>query len=111
MLRTPLVGHEVVQMGEPSQKRLLAPIGMMEALHHEQFPVDGVMSLIQQGARHRHPWVCEHRIPARLLLLAPLPHALTIGRSYDGGHMVRKAAQLLAQRKHPQALPLSHSIQ
>src|SRR5712691_531124 len=30
MLRAPLVGHEVVQMGQPSQKRLLAPFGMME---------------------------------------------------------------------------------
>ena len=28
MLRTPLVGHEVIQMGEPAQKRLLAPFGM-----------------------------------------------------------------------------------
>jgi hypothetical protein len=34
MLRAPLVGYEVVQMGEPAQKRLLAAFGMMEALHH-----------------------------------------------------------------------------
>jgi hypothetical protein len=98
-------------MGEPSQKRRLAALGMMEALHYEQLPVDGVMGLIQQGARPRHPGVCEHRIPARLLLLAPLPHVLTIGRSGYGGHVVRTAAQPLAQRKRPQALPLSHSIQ
>src|SRR4029450_2021844 len=43
MLRAPLVGHEVIQMGEPSQKRLLAPVGMMEALHHEELPVNSVM--------------------------------------------------------------------
>src|SRR5262249_59272741 len=53
MLRTPLVGHQVVQMGEPPQKRLLAAFGMMEALHHAQLPLDGVMGLIQHGARHR----------------------------------------------------------
>ena len=46
MLGAPLVGHQVVQMGEPAQKRLLAAFGMMEALHHEQLPVDGVMGLI-----------------------------------------------------------------
>jgi hypothetical protein len=110
MLGTTLVGHQIVQMGEPSQKGLLVVFGMMKGLHHEQFPVDGVMGLIQQGARHRRPGVCEHRIPPHLLLLAPLPHILTIGHSCYGGHMVRKAAQPLAQRKHPQALPLSHSI-
>src|SRR5215831_1912479 len=88
MLSTPLVGHEVVQMGEPSQKRLLAAFGMMEALHHEQFPVDGVMGLIQQSTGHRHLRVGEHGIPACFLLLNPAPHALTIGCSCDGGHMV-----------------------
>src|SRR5215472_14818408 len=53
MLRAPLVGHQVVQMGEPPQKRLLAAFRMMEALHHAQLPLDGVMGLIQHGARHR----------------------------------------------------------
>src|SRR5260370_33558770 len=66
MLSAPLVGHEVVQMGEPSQKRLLASFGMMEALHHEQLPVDGVMRLIQERAGHGQLRVCEHRIPALL---------------------------------------------
>jgi len=65
MLRAPLVGHEVVQMGEPAQKRLLAAFGMMEALHHEQLPVDGVMGLIQQGAGRWHLRVFEDRKPAR----------------------------------------------
>jgi hypothetical protein len=27
---------------------------MMEALHHEKLPVDGVMRVIEQGAGHRH---------------------------------------------------------
>jgi hypothetical protein len=40
MLSAPLVGHEIVQMGQPSQKRLLAAFGMVESPHHEQLPVD-----------------------------------------------------------------------
>jgi hypothetical protein len=47
MLSAPLVGHEIVQMGQPSQKRLLAPFGMMEAFHHEQLPVECVMEVWQ----------------------------------------------------------------
>ena len=47
MLGAPLVGYQVVQMGQPSQQRLWAPVGMMEALHREQLPLDGVMGLIQ----------------------------------------------------------------
>ena len=35
MLGTTLVGHQVVQMCEPSQERLLAAFGMMKSLHHE----------------------------------------------------------------------------
>src|SRR5262249_18296281 len=48
--------------------------------HREQFPLDGVVGLVQQGAGHRHLRVCQHRIPARFLLLHPAPHALTVGR-------------------------------
>src|SRR3712207_8218869 len=50
-------------------RSLLAAPGMMKALHREQFPRDGVMRLIEQGARGRHLRVCEDRIPPRLLLL------------------------------------------
>jgi len=39
---------------------------MMEALHHEEFPVDGIMRLIQERTGHRHLGISEHRIPARL---------------------------------------------
>jgi hypothetical protein len=50
MLRAPLVGHQVVQMDQPSQERVLAPLRMMEAFPHEQLPVDGVMYLIEGSA-------------------------------------------------------------
>jgi hypothetical protein len=35
MLGPTLVGHQIVQMGQPAQKRLLAPFGVMEAFHRE----------------------------------------------------------------------------
>jgi hypothetical protein len=34
-------------MGQPRDKRLLAPFGMMETLHRKQLPPDGVVGLIQ----------------------------------------------------------------
>jgi hypothetical protein len=108
MLGASLVRHQVVQMGAPLQTRLLAALGRMEALHHEQLPVDDVVGLIQEGAGRRHLRVFEDRIPACLLVLDPAPHALAIGRASRGGHVVGNATQPLAQRKHPQALPLPH---
>ncbi len=66
MLGATLIRDEVVQVGEPREKRLLTATGMMEPFHREQFPLDGVMRLIQQGTRHRHLRVFEERIPPRL---------------------------------------------
>ena len=54
MLRAPLIRDQVLQVRQPREKRLLTAPRIMEALHHEQFPVDGVMGLIQQGAGHWH---------------------------------------------------------
>src|SRR5215813_2066625 len=51
MLGPTLIRDEVVQVGEPGEKRLLASTGMMESLHCEQFALDSIMGLIQQGAR------------------------------------------------------------
>ena len=62
-----LVGDEIVQVGEPDKKCLLTPMGMMERFHHKEFPVDGVMGLIEQGAGPRHLRVFEDGIPARFL--------------------------------------------
>jgi hypothetical protein len=39
MLGAPLVGDQVVEMCEPSQKRQLIPFGMMEAFHHNRLQV------------------------------------------------------------------------
>jgi len=69
------------------------------------------VGLIQQGARHRHPRVFKDRIPARFLVVEPLPYALAIGHSRRGGDVRRKATQPLAQRKHPQALALACPVQ
>src|SRR5438309_9679764 len=67
MLSPTLIGDQVIEVRQPCQKRLLAAFGMMEAFHGEQFPLHGVMGLIQQGAGHWHPRVGEHRIPAGFL--------------------------------------------
>jgi len=69
---------------------------MMKGFHHEQLPVDGVMGLIQHGARHRHLRICKHRLPARLLGLKPLAHPVAIGLSGCVRDRVRKAPQSLA---------------
>ena len=98
---TTLGGRQIVQGREPCPKRLLAAFGMLKPFQHEQLPVDGVVGLIQQCARHRHPGVCEDRLPARLLVLEPLPYACAVGRCSRGGDVVRKAAHPLAQRTHP----------
>src|SRR5262245_55250804 len=46
MLGATLIRDQVVQMGQPAQKRLLAPFGVMAAFHREQLPLDGVMGLM-----------------------------------------------------------------
>src|SRR5262245_45817343 len=42
MLGSTLIRDEIVQVGEPRQKRLLMATGMVKRFHHEQFPVDGI---------------------------------------------------------------------
>src|SRR6516162_7058935 len=41
-----LIRDEVVQVGEPGEKRLLASTRMMEPLHREELPLNGVMGLV-----------------------------------------------------------------
>src|SRR5712691_2912422 len=50
MLSTTLIRHQVVQMREPCEKRLLTATWMVKSFHREPFPLDSVMGLIQQGA-------------------------------------------------------------
>jgi len=38
-----LIEYQVVQIGQPSQKRLLAPFGMMEAFQAKSFRHPGVV--------------------------------------------------------------------
>jgi hypothetical protein len=35
MLGPTLIGHQIVQMGQPAQKHLVTPFGVMEAFHRE----------------------------------------------------------------------------
>jgi hypothetical protein len=111
MLGSTLIRDEIVQVGEPRQKRLLMATGMVKRFHHEQFPVDGIMRLIQQGAGGWHLRVCEHGIPAGFLLPKPAPDTLTVRRARRGGDVIYKVAQPLPQGKHPQALALARSVE
>src|SRR5437660_10747129 len=54
MLGSTLIRDEVVQVGEPREKRPLAPACMVKPFHREQFSLDGVMRLIEQGTGRRH---------------------------------------------------------
>ena len=92
MLGTTLIGDQVVQVREPRQKRLLTAGWMVKRFHHEQFPVDGMMSLIQQGAGGRHLRVFEDGIPTRYFVLKPLSHALAVGLPCGVGDVIGKAA-------------------
>jgi hypothetical protein len=111
MLGPTLVGHQVVQMGEPAQKRLLAPGGMMAALHHEELPVHSVMRLSEQRTGHGHLRVFQDGIPAGFLVLKPRAPPVAVGRSCRGGDVVGTTASPLAQGKHPYALPLARPVQ
>ena len=46
MLGPTLIGHQVVEVCQPREKRLWAATWMMEPLHREQFPRNGVMGLV-----------------------------------------------------------------
>jgi hypothetical protein len=50
VLGSTLLRHLVVQVGEPRQQRLWAPVGMMHGFHHAQLPIDGVVGLIQAAS-------------------------------------------------------------
>jgi hypothetical protein len=107
MLGPTLTRHQVLQVCPPRETRLLASTGMMAPRPRESWPLASLMGLGDQGASHRPPRVGEHRRPAGLRVLAPLPHACAVGRSSRGGDVVRKAAPPLAPRPPPAALPLA----
>ena len=46
MLGATLLRDEVIQVGEPREKRPLAPAWMVPPLHREQFLFDGIVRLI-----------------------------------------------------------------
>jgi RNA polymerase subunit RPABC4/transcription elongation factor Spt4 len=92
MLGATLVGDQVVQMGQPDKKRLLAPVGMMTALDHEQCPVDGVRRLIEEGAGDGHTGGFADRLPPRFRVLEPAPDALPVGHPCAVRHVVGKVA-------------------
>ena len=89
----------------------LASARMMEAFHHEQLAVHGVVSLIQQRAHCWHLRVFEHRTPTRFLVFHPGPHPFAVFLALSGRDMVDKTAQSLPKRDHPQAFALATAVQ
>ena len=94
-----LIGHQIVEMGQPREERLLASFGMMEPFHREQLPLDGVVGLIQ---RCWSPASGGLRAPHTSPLSSPGPN---VGRARHWppgrvGDVVRKVAEPLTQRKH-----------
>ena len=69
---------------------------VMKPFHGEQFPLDGIMRLIQKRAGHGHLGVCKDGIPAGFLVLKPAPHPRAVGGPRRGGDVVGKVAQSLA---------------
>src|SRR2546430_2219519 len=47
MQGAPLIRNQVVQRRQPRKKGRLTPTGVMEALHHTQFAVNGIVGLIE----------------------------------------------------------------
>jgi hypothetical protein len=87
-----LIRHQVVQVCQPCEKRLLAPFGMMEPVHREQLALESLVGLIEQGAGDRHLRVFEHRIPPCSLLLEAAPDMLPVGHPCAVRHVAGKVA-------------------
>src|SRR5437867_2324772 len=97
----------LLSCGLPESEGSLLANGSHKPLHREQFPLDGVMRLIEQGTGRRHLGICEDGIPAYLFVLEPAPDALPVGHPCYGGNVVGKVPESLTQGKHPQALALA----
>src|SRR5437870_13917908 len=110
MLGPALIRHQVVEVCQPYEKRLLASTWMVKPLHREAFPLEGVVGLIQQRAGHRHLRVFKHRIPARLLVLEPASYALSVGHPCFVRHAIGKVAEALTHRKYAPATPLASPV-
>ena len=98
-------------MGESCQQGLLTSPGMMDSLHGKQFPLDGIMRLLQECAGYRHLGGGEARIPAGFFVLKPAPPPLALRPPSRGGHVVGKVPSPLAQCTHAPALALARSVE
>ena len=64
-------------MGEPCQKRLLAPAWMVKSFHRDEFPLHGVVRLVAQGAWELAP------TPADMLTSADMSAALFVTERWN----------------------------
>ena len=98
--------YQIVQVSQPHEKSPLTPTGVMETFHHKQFPIEGIVGLVQYCAHRRHLRVGKHRIPARFLGLKPVAHALTVLFAHCRGEVLGETAEALAERHHAEACTL-----
>jgi hypothetical protein len=111
VLGATLVGSQVIQQREPVQTVRWAPLRMMEPVHHEQLPVDGMVGLSQPRAGHWPTGVVEDRLPVRLLGPDPVPYALAVDRPRRVHDVIRNVAQLLAEHHHACAVARASPVQ
>jgi hypothetical protein len=84
VLGSTVIRDQVRQGRQSGQQCLLPPFGRMEALHHAQLPLDGVVGLIQERAGHGYTRIVKPRIPPRLLGPAPAPDTCAVHCSRCG---------------------------
>ena len=91
----PLVGNQVHQDCQAVEEEKLTPILMMKPLHHEQFPVDGIVNLIHLSRRFGNVGVVKQDVPARLLPFYPSAYSTAIVFARETFNLLTEPSQPL----------------
>jgi hypothetical protein len=70
---------------------------MMEAFHHKEFPIHGIVRLIQKRGGGRHLTIPKQRIPTSFLLANPGAYSFSIGNISCLGDFLAETSQFLAK--------------
>ena len=97
ILGTPLVRYQVIQYCQTVEEHILASFFMMEAFHHEELPVHGIVCLIQKRRGGRHLTIPKQRIPTSFLLANPGAYGLSIDNASCLGDFFAETSQFLAK--------------
>ena len=96
--RPPLIRNQVRQNRKTIEENSLATGFVMKALHHEQFPVDGIMKLIDLSRGFGNVAIRKQNMPPRLFPLYPFPHPLSIVFSCQAFNLLDESSQSLRKR-------------